>query len=212
MNKIKYVIKNNNAKGSVTVEATLCVTVFMLFALFLAGLFFNVYIQGEISHSIIQTSDSLCIEAYSLNALQTDVNTGIKVAITDLAVKIFNTANSDEYFYTDKRWFSEDLLLEEYVKEPEMSVIDPKNRRIDLAEIIKTRFIGYIANGDEEKADAFLEKMGVVDGIDGIDFSRSYVSSGKLYINADYKIKFLINIVNTGTIDVSQSYCSKIWK
>lgn len=203
--------KTKNESGSVTVEATLAVTLFIIFMLFLTTLFFMVYVQEGIAHSVVQTSDSLSVEAYSINKLQTGIDTGAKSAITDLAVKLFSTANSDKHFYTDKRWFSEDQLKEQYVKEPELSITDPKIRTIDLADTIKTRFIGFFANGDVEYAKSFLEKMGVVDGLDGLDFSESRVESGKLYITVKYKLKYLINIGDLGTIDVSQTYCSKIW-
>lgn len=205
-------MNKDNEKGSVTIEATLCVTLFIIFALFLTTLFYTVYVQEAVSHSVIQTADSLSMEAYSINKLQTDVDTGIKSAITDLAVKFFSTSKSDEHFYTDQRWFSEDQLLEEYVEEPEMLTQNPSLHTIDLSEVLKKRFIGFLSNGDEDFADSFLEKMGVIDGLDGIDFSESCVKKGKLYITVNYQIKYLINIGDIGKINVSQTFCSKIWK
>lgn len=202
---------NKNETGSVTVEATLAVTLFIIFMLFLTTLFFMVYVQESIAHSVVQTSDSLCVEAYSISKLQTGIDTGAKAAITDLAVKVFSTSNSNKYFYTDKRWFSEDQLKEEYVTDPELLTKDPKLRTIDLADTIKTRFLGFFANGDLDYAKTFLSAMGVVDGLDGIDFSESKVDGGKLYITVKYKLKYLINIGDLGTVDVSQTYSSKIW-
>lgn len=197
--------------GSVTVEATLCVTLFMIFALFLTTLFYTVYVQEAISHSIIQTADSLSMEAYSIKKLQPDENTGVKAAITALGVRLFSTSNSDEHFYTEQRWFAEDRLEEQYVERAEISAGNPALRTIDLSEIIKTRFVGFFANGDEEYADAFLKKMGVVDGLNGISFTESQVKNGNLYIKAKFKVKYLINIGKIGEINASQEYCSKIW-
>ena len=198
--------------GSVTVEATICVTLFLIFALFLVTLFYMVYVQEAVAHSLVQTADSLAIEAYSINKLQTGIDTGAKAALTDLAVKIFSTSGVDAHFYTDQRWFSEDQLVADYVDEPEMSTKDEDIRVIDLAQILKNRFVGYFANGDEEYADQFLKKMGVESGLDGLDFSASQVKNGKLYINVKYTIKYLMNIGNIGKINAEQSYCSKIWK
>ena len=203
--------KKKHEKGSVTVEATLCVTLFMIFALFLTTLFYTVYVQEAIAHSVIQTADSLSIEAYSINKLQTGIDTGIKAAITDLSVKLLSTSNSDTHFYTDKGWYSEEYLLDKYIEEPEMSTKNPNNRTVDLAEVIKERFVGYLYNGNEEDADAFLKKMGVIDGLDGLDFSNSTVKSGKLYISLDYKLKYLVNIGDLGKLQVNQAYCSEIW-
>lgn len=198
-------------EGSITVEATLCVTLFMIFALFLTTLFYTVYVQEAVSHSIIQTADSLSLEAYSIKKLEPDVNTGAKAAITSLSAKLFSPGQEDEHFRTEQRWFSEDRLEEKYVEEPEMSTKNPEIRNIDLSEIIKDRFIGYLANGDEEYADQFLKKMGVIDGLSGVNFSESKVKSGKLYITARYQVKYLVNIGDLGKLNVCQEYCSKIW-
>lgn len=202
-------IKNEN--GSVTVEATLSVTLFLLLMLFLSSLFFMTSAQEDIAHSIVQTSQSLSIEAYSISKLQTDMNTGAKAALTDLAVKVFSTANSDRHFYTDVRWFSTDRLMDNYIDEDTVQTKDPQLRNIDLREIIRTRFIGFFANGDEAAANEMLEKMGVIDGLAGLDFSESKVSGGVLYITVNYKMQYKIHIGDIGTVNASQTFCAKIW-
>lgn len=203
--------KNKTERGSVTIEATLSVTLFVLLMLFLVTLFFMVAVQNNISHAIVQTADSLSLEAYSVNKLQTNINSGVKNIITDLSVKLFYSTDENQYFTTDERWFDSNQLLEQYVEEPSSSTYDPSVRKIDLASVIKKRFIGYFANGDEDYAEAFLTKMGVVDGLNGLDFSGSRVEGNKLKIVVNYKMKYWINFGDMGNVDVSQSYLTKIW-
>lgn len=203
--------KHKAESGSITVEATLCVTLFVLLMLFMVTLFFMVAVQNNISHAIIQTADSLSLEAYATNKLQTDINSGLKNIITDLTVKLFYSTDENQYFANDQRWFDSNQLLEQYVEDPTTSTYDPSVRKIDLAAVIKNRFIGYFANGDKDFADTFLTKMGVVDGLNGLDFSESRVEGNKLKIVVNYKIKYWINLGDMGKVDVSQSYYSKIW-
>ena len=72
-----------------------------------------------------------------------EIDTGAKQAISALAVKLFSKSNSNQLFFTDLRWFNEDQLLEEYVEEPDLSTMDEDTRTIDLAEVIRERFVGY---------------------------------------------------------------------
>lgn len=205
-------MKNDKKEsGSVTVEATLCVTLFVLLMLFLVTLFFVVAVQNNIAHAIIQTADSLSMEAYSINKLQSNINSGVKSAITDLSVKLLYSADENQYFATDQRWFDNNQLLDQYVEDPSSSTYDPSIRTIDLSSVIKNRFIGYFANGDKEYADTFLSKMGVVDGLSGIDFSESRVEGNKLKIIAKYEIAYLINVGGIGRVTVSQTFSSNIW-
>ena len=198
-------------KGSVTVEATLCVTLFMIFVLFMTTLFFMVSVQEDISHSLVQTADSLCLEAYSIDKLTTDLDTGAKAALTDLAVKLFSTANSDENFTTDKRWFSEEYLQLKYVEDTTMLTSKESLHTVDLAEVIRQRFVGFFANGDEDYADYYLSRMGVVDGLSGLDFSESKIDGGDLCITVKYKVKYLVNAGGLGEVNGSQTYRASIW-
>lgn len=203
--------KNKTENGSVTIEATLCVTLFVLFMLFLVTLFFMVSVQNNVSHAIVQTADSLSLEAYSINKLRTDIDSGVKSIITDLSLKLFSSSGENQYFSTDQRWFDSNQLLEDYVTDANSSTYDPSIRKIDLSSVIKDRFVGFFANGDKEYADAYLTKMGVVDGLNGIDFSESIVEGDKLKIVANYQIKYFFNFGEISKVNISQSFYSKIW-
>lgn len=203
--------KNKTENGSVTIEATLCVTLFVLFMLFLVTLFFMVSVQNNVSHAIVQTADSLSLEAYSINKLRTDIDSGVKSIITDLSLKLFSSSGENQYFSTDQRWFDSNQLLEDYVTDANSSTYDPSIRKIDLSSVIKDRFVGFFANGDKENADAYLTKMGVVDGLNGIDFSESIVEGDKLKIVANYQIKYFFNFGEISKVNISQSFYSKIW-
>lgn len=80
-----------------------------------------------------------------------------------------------------------------------------------LNAVIRERFLAYLADGDEKQADRILKRFCVVSGVDGLDFSASYISSGKLHIVLRYQIQYEFNAFNFDTISFEQSACSKLW-
>ena len=78
--------------------------------------------------------------------------------------------------------------------------------------MVKTRFIAYLTSGDPDKADDILERYHVVDGVDGLDFSGSYVEDGKLYLSVKYEIEYEFNVFNFGSNKFEHKVCSKLWK
>ena len=78
-----------------------------------------------------------------------------------------------------------------------------------MLEGLKSR-LGF--GGDEEEADEMLTRMNVVNGLDGLDFSGSYVANNTLYIVLKYQLEYDFNIWDLGTVDVEQKTCSRLWK
>lgn len=81
-----------------------------------------------------------------------------------------------------------------------------------LARVIKERMIAYLADGDEAEADKILKRYHIVNGLDGLDFSGSMISSGNLYVKVRYTLEYEFDFWNLGTIEMEQSACSKLWK
>ena len=81
-------------------------------------------------------------------------------------------------------------------------------------DVIKKRFVGYLTGGDEAAADEFLKNVKVVDGLDGLDFSESYVADDTLYIVLNYELEYDMNVWSMDPVNVRQTTCSKygrIW-
>jgi hypothetical protein len=76
--------------------------------------------------------------------------------------------------------------------------------------LARSRFIGYLAGGDEELADEKLKNMGIVDGLDGVKFTMA-IDGEDMTIKLNYTIQFWFDAFDLGKIPVEQSITSKLW-
>jgi len=187
--------QENNIKGVITLEACVCVLSFLILMLLLSSLFVMFMAQNATAHTILQTSESLSIDAYSAEHIGTG-GTGsvseVVVGIGEFIGDLFGIAQDNPSF----------------VQKEDLSTVS----ETELASIVKTRFVGYLTGGNETEADEFLERMNIVDGLDGLDFTGSYVDNDTLYIVLKYNLEYDFNIWNVGTVEVEQTTCSKLWK
>lgn len=187
--------KENNTKGVITLEACVCVLSFLILMLLLSSLFVMFMAQNATAHTVLQTSESLSIDAYSkehIGSGGTGSVSEVVVGIGEFIGDLFGIAQDNPSF----------------VGKDDLSTAS----ETEIASIVKTRFVGYLSGGNVIEADEFLERMNIVDGLDGLDFSDSYVEDGVLYITLKYKLEYDFNIWNVGTVDVEQKACSKLWK
>ena len=73
-----------------------------------------------------------------------------------------------------------------------------------IQSVAKKRFVGYLANGDESRAEDLLKKYNIVNGLSGLDFSESEVKNGDLYLVVKYKMEYEFNTFGIGQINVKQ--------
>lgn len=204
MRKVNKNLKNK--RGVITIEACITGMAFLLIMLFLCG-FFVVYLaQSKVYDTALKTVQSLSVEAYYINKLHIgfDGEMGASGAAQSglgfLLSKLFDGIDTDkkEYFSHSQEFIDVNMWWKD-------SALD------SVGDVAKKRFIGYLAGGDEKKADGILEGMRVVDGIDGLDFSDSYVSDNVLYIVIKYKIEFPFDIAKIGIRSTSETVCAKLW-
>ena len=129
-------------QGILTVEASIVLTLMLLFILFLFS-FGRVYrAQNLASHATLQSADAVAMESYLREtALQTDVS-----EVVHLASHI-----------TESSAISAESL--------------ESLRSANLPKIARQKFIAAIASS-EAKADEKLKSMGVKNGLAGVDFSE----------------------------------------
>lgn len=187
-------IKVKTERGVITLEACVTVLSFLILMLLLSSLFVMFMAQNVTSHAILQTSQSLSMDAYSIEKLTVDSSAVGSVGdyLGQFVTSLFGSSEKNPSFTSDDKWYD--------------------GGQEKVAEAIKTRFVGYISGGDEEKANQLLERMNIVDGLDGIDFSKSYVENDTLYITIKYYLEYDFNIWNVGSVEVEQTTCSKLWK
>lgn len=136
-------------QGILTIEASIVLTLMLLFILFLFS-FGRVYrAQSLVSHASLQSADAVALESYLREtALQADAAEVVYLA----SHMADSTAISTE-------------SLESL-------------RSADLPKIVREKFIAAIAPSEAE-ADAKLRSMGVKDGLSGIDFSACKMDLAK---------------------------------
>ena len=185
---------DNRQRGAITLEACVSVLSFMVLMLLISSLFVMFMAQNVTAHVTLQTSESLSLDPYKIESLmKADGKIGsLGENLGQFITKWFGSATDNPYYVTDDRWYSGDA------------------EQIEKA--IKTRFIGYLAGGDEVAADEMLLRLNVVDGLSGLDFSESYVVNDTLYIVLKYNLEYDFNIWGLGTVEVEQKACSKLWK
>ena len=183
--------KHKNQKGSVTLETTLVLPFFIFMFLMIFGLFSIVSAQNKICHALVQSSKSMSLDAYYLERVSSASEDATKFwgSLSDAVLDIVRLDN-DKHFTARTDWYSDSTKG---------------------APVAKDRFVGYIAGGDEAEADKILEKLGVIDGLDGITF-KTDISDDVMTVTINYTLQFVLDAFDMGQIPVEQSIKVKLWK
>jgi hypothetical protein len=195
-------------EGAVTLEACIVVTLFIFLMLFLYSLFIMFLGHNSIGRAVLESAESLSLDPYYSETLlfEDTYIEGAPDSLGDLiaiAGGLLSLSMADEHFSSSTRWYHEgDVAL----------------RSLQVEEVARNRFIAYFANGDADEAIVLLEKYNVVNGLDGLDFSKSKVENNVLYIRVSYRITYEFNLFNLfrssdgGSQEVVQSAKSRLWK
>lgn len=154
-------------KAALTVEASLTLTLFMFFVLFLLS-FNRVYsAQNTVSHATLQAADAISSESM-LRAGATEENIEKLLAV------------------------SNHIYAGESIPKSALEKLTNAN----IVEVARNNFISAIAES-ESKADSVLKKYGVKDGINGIDFSGcSYNGdTGETVVYVKYNVELQFPIL-----------------
>lgn len=177
-------------EGLLSIEACVSVTIFIFLMLFLYGFFVVFETRNAIGHAVLSTTNSLAIDKVE--------NTGLGKSGTYIQLfykGIYGDLNETSNGFLDiSEWYDKSVTAAE------------------LQEEIKSRFCAYLAGGDTTTIDKVLKKYHVVDGVEGLDFSKSKVSGDKIYVVVHYKIEYEYKVFNWDSLELEQSACSRIWK
>lgn len=190
-----------DTKGVITLEACVSVLAFMILMLMLSSLFIMFIAQNVTAHVTLQTAQSLAIDVYSIENYTVDKDKTIKDEATSLEnefgkllTRLLGRPSKDSSFISTERWNAESAEAGE------------------VARVVRQRYIGYLASGDEAEADKILKQYRVIDGLNGMDFSESHVTDGTLYVVVKFKLVYDFTYLAEREFPVTQTACAKIWK
>lgn len=153
-------------QGILTVEASIVLTLCILFMLFLFS-FARVYnAQSTVSHAVIQSADAVALESH----LREETFTGSEADVTEMANRFMGTTSISADSYTSLR-------------------------SADVPKIAEEKFV-YAIGKNESEADEKLKRLGVKDGLAGVDFSASRIDLGNddviVYVNYTIEMQFSV--------------------
>lgn len=195
-------MKRKNESGSIALEASIVLTLFIFFIVAIYSFFAVFEARGKISSNLLQTAQSLSLDPYATDKIYVDFddkdNDSLLTFLTSFGLK--STVSDDRFVTTDEEWYAAGNAKD--------------NKELEKA--IKNRFVAYLtSDGSEDEAEALLRKYKITDGIDGLDFEESTVDSdGLLTITLKYKLKYLFDVptINLPPLEFKQSVAVQLWK
>lgn len=190
-----YSLKKQD-QGVVSLEACIVLPIFIFVLMFFYG--FMVFFSGHqlLSHSLIQSAQSLSLDPFATERLNTswdEMKNG-----KDLVEALYaqQLTSQDKYFSSNEKWYTDnnDLMLE----------------------TVRNRFLGYLVGSGsssdvERKADEKLKTMGIQNGLSGLDFSETKVENGVLTITIKYRQEFIFNFQGLAAFDRQQTISITLW-
>lgn len=178
--------KTDRTKGSVTLEASIALTIFIFLMLFMYSFFVMFEARNEMAHTMLATTNSLAFDPYVTETVKED---SAQQLLYSLYGKI---SDSNGKFIDNSKWYDGD--------------------ETKIQQTVEQRFLHYLSGGDKSEADRILEQLNVVGGFDGLDFSKCKVIGDDLYIEISYKLTYEFQVFGMDTLEFSHKCCSKLWK
>ncbi|MGE9976330.1 TadE/TadG family type IV pilus assembly protein [Coprococcus catus] len=176
-------------RGSTTLETSIVLPIFIFIFLFIFGLFSIVSAQNQMTHALIQSTKSMSLDSYITESVDSAAEAGTKFwgGLSDAVMDIVRIGN-DEHFTSSTDWYK-------------------TNKGADIA---KKRFVGYMSGGDEDAAKEKLKNLGIVNGLDGVNFEVQ-VEGEELTVTMKYEIQYWFDFFGTGRIPMEQTVKSRLW-
>ena len=189
--------KRKSEDGTISLEACIVVPIFIFLILFIYGFIVMFMGQQMISHSMLQSAESLSLDSYGTEKIRDeDDNPATELVITfmeNLFTGSFSADSIDSTFASTKRWYDKDADDYKHGNRNELYEID-KNEVITKA---------------EEKAKEIYKLIGVEN--EELDFSESTVEDGVLTMVIKYRQKFVFDFQGLVGIDRRLTIKVNMW-
>ena len=219
-------MKKRRDAGLLSLEASISLTIFIFLMLFMYSFFIVFEAQNAMANVILNTADSMALDTYS-NGKLLDSGT-ITQAIFQVIYNNEAANGTGSDFVSHERWnkvLKNDAsniwdgsiyASSSYAAENGKTLSDGSERYVvssDLSDAIKEKFVAYLANGSEAQANKLLkDRYNIEGGLDGLDFSHSYLAGGVLHLSVIYTINYEFDVFGWGGMKMEQKCCSKLWQ
>lgn len=172
-----------SADGYLTVEATITLTTFLFFMMFLMNMGQIYRAQNYVTHGMIQTGQMLSFASYEY---------GSDTTISELQDKFNN------------------LMI--FLGIP-MDGQQIKNswKSGDCAQAVRLAF-GYCAGGDSDSTEQYLKRYGLSQGMADINFSGTHKDEENLYVQASYTVQLPFAFFGYKSITMHQQIVCGLWE
>lgn len=211
--------KTGKESGLLSLEASITLTIFIFMMLFLYSFFVVFEARNEMAHVTLSVADSLSLDGI-YNSKNIDSET-----VAKLLTQIFGKKANDMAYFTDNRaWYDDDSATKNDAalkasgtqttgKSGPGSGGGSRSSSDSLfEEVIRKRYIAYLAGGDRDMAEKVLKRLHIKGGVNGLDFSGSYVVGGELHLKVKYELEYEFKVFGIGVGKFEHSVCSKLWK
>ncbi len=179
--KIKNFFKNRSKVGSLTIEASITVPIFIAvvfgIAIFMKAIFFH----GVMQNALDETTSSLATFSY----IYQEADASDYIGELDGVQSILSVLDTMQDADVENVEILNDMLV---------TGVDDVATRAVLEPIIRTMIRDHFVNGSSDVFDVRLRSLHVKDGIDGLDFSgTSFLRDGK---TIELMVRYRLNLPN----------------
>lgn len=181
-------------QGLLSLEACICVTIFIFLMLFIYSFFIFFEARNVMAHVTLATADSMALDAYESS------NKASQDTLIGLLQSLYNTNIAPDSGFRDVRdWYAD------------ATEDDPDAQAELFEDAVRARFLAYLGNGDDAQCERMLKRLHIREGIDELDFSKTRVEGGKLYIVVSYTLDYEFNVFSLNGVQMEHTACSKVW-
>lgn len=176
-------------EGTLTIEATISLTIYLFAMMFLVNVGHVYRAQNYMVHGLMQTGQMLAFSSYEYG-LDNENRSNITLDdLVDAGKRLFGLLNGSTGAHDIKKaWRGE-----------------------QYPQAAKLAF-GYCAGENVSKTNQYLEKYGISGGVDSIDFAKTCCDDGNLCLRVQYTVDLPFAFFNIDHVDMHQQIVCGLWE